>query len=348
MNQNSYNIKSKLTIIKNKISKEETCRVKKTFEIKFLTPPKISSSLKSLEKKSNSPPRFRNYDNFSVNSSNSLVNPAVGSFPIYRPIPLVKLQGLRRALNNLSPSLPVETKKLLQPDGDFLLTTRKKRVKLMKSPERDQSLQGKSLPSPQKSLPLLPVHKTLQRTSEKLKSDLSRKARSSLKHFKALGLQDCSRSKLWTYFPGHAYAFHESKEFLQACKSGNHILVESFLAVNPWLAHSFDYSRVSAIHWGVIRGHLKVVQVLLRHKVWVDVGDFVRFMQAGRTPIFLAAKYGKIDIFLCLLKNLADPFIKTRAQTSVVQVAKDVKIVKILEIVKTKLYFKNKILNIRS
>lgn len=278
MNQNFGNMKSKLTIVKNNVSDEETWRIKKTFEVKFLTPPKISSSLKYLEKKSsNSPPRFRNYENFTVNSSKSLFHPALGSFPIYRPIPLVKLQGLRRALNNPSPSLPTETKKFAEPGTELSSKNQKKKVKLKKTPEQNSKLLTKSSVNPQKSLPLLPVDKTLQKTEGKFKSDLSRKARSSLKHYKALNLQDYPKSKIWTYFPGYAYGFEESKEFLQACKSGNHILAESFLAVNPWLGHTFDYSRISAIHWGVIRGHLRIVQLLLKYNVWVDVGDFVSF-----------------------------------------------------------------------
>lgn len=276
MNQDTLRIRNKLTITQKKLSEEEHKKIDKTFELKFLTPPKFSAGSKAVEKNhSNSPPRYRNYENFSRIASKFSLNPNIVSFPYFHHISLPKLQETLLLKPAPKPKKP-QYSPTISPSPPISIYQR--HVKFTNIP----SSSTKTLPSispakSQRSLPLIPSQKLAINKIRKMNPDILRKARSSLKHYKILSLESFSKSKIWEFFPGIPYGQENSKDFLKACKMGNHTLAENYLAVDPWLAHTFDYSQISAIHWGVIRGHLKVVQLLLRYKVWADVGDFVSF-----------------------------------------------------------------------
>jgi hypothetical protein len=133
---------------------------------------------------------------------------------------------------------------------------------------------NKPPPLPLPPLPHIrrPFFKRLKKTSN------IRKLKAALTHYRVLKLETQPFYKLFEFFPGRAYGHLHSQEFIKVCKNGDKGKVLELLALNPWLAHSFDHSRVSAIHWAVIRGQLEIVEILLRFKVWLNVGDFVLFM----------------------------------------------------------------------
>ena len=104
---------------------------------------------------------------------------------------------------------------------------------------------------------------------------LYRKILSASKHYKDLQLFKISFKRFKEFIPGRPFAFKNSKKFIKACKDGEILTVNYLLQSNKWLAHAYDYSGLTALHWAVIRNKVDVVKSLIAHKAFVDVNDSV-------------------------------------------------------------------------
>jgi hypothetical protein len=107
---------------------------------------------------------------------------------------------------------------------------------------------------------------------------LFRKIVSASQHYKSLQLSRFSFGTIKKILPGRPFALRDSKKFMKACKEGEILTVNYLLERNKWIAHVFDYSGLTALHWAVIRNRIDVVKALLAFKVFVDVNDFVRII----------------------------------------------------------------------
>lgn len=105
-----------------------------------------------------------------------------------------------------------------------------------------------------------------------------RKLLSSLHHYEQLGLHKLSRNRVFQFFPGVPYGLPQSKDFMKACKNGETYKVQVMLEKNKWLAHIFDYSGQTPLHWAVIRNNIEITEILLKTGSYVDVGDYVFFI----------------------------------------------------------------------
>jgi hypothetical protein len=112
---------------------------------------------------------------------------------------------------------------------------------------------------------------------ERLK-EIRRKGMTSLNHYKKLRIDPSIAPRLKEFLPGVPFGHGKSEEFLAACKEGNMEKVMSFLEMNKWLAHVFDGSGQTGLHWAVKRKQGMVARALIIAGIWVDVCDFVRFI----------------------------------------------------------------------
>ncbi|OMJ90772.1 hypothetical protein SteCoe_6751 [Stentor coeruleus] len=145
-----------------------------------------------------------------------------------------------------------------------------------------------------------------------------RKLISSLRHYEQLGLHKLSRNRIFQFFPGIPYGLPQSKVFMKACKNGEAYKVKVMLEKNKWLAHIFDYSGQTPLHWAVIRNNFEITEMLLKIGSYVDVGDYI-----GRTGAFIAAKNGNLKILELLYYFKSNLSIATRAGTRISDVAVD-------------------------
>ena len=107
------------------------------------------------------------------------------------------------------------------------------------------------------------------------KFDVMRKVLAAACHYKVLNLKSVSLNRIKECFPGAPYGLKDSKKFVKLIKEGELFAVAKMLQNNKWLAHTFDMSGQTALHWAVIRGHFEIVKMLLEYKAFVDVNDFV-------------------------------------------------------------------------
>lgn len=107
---------------------------------------------------------------------------------------------------------------------------------------------------------------------------LYRKVYSAVAHYNILNLKQYSFRRLKEFFPGRPFGLKNSEKFLKACKDGDGLLVNYMLQSNKWLAHVYDYSGLTALHWAVIRDKLEVVKILIMQGAYVDVNDYVNFI----------------------------------------------------------------------
>lgn len=107
------------------------------------------------------------------------------------------------------------------------------------------------------------------------KRDFYRKVYSAVAHYNNLNLKQYSLRKLKEFFPGRPFGLKNSEKFLKACKDGDTLLVNYMLQSNKWLAHTYDYSGLTALHWAVIRNKLEVVKILVIQGAYIDVNDYV-------------------------------------------------------------------------
>jgi ankyrin repeat protein len=86
-----------------------------------------------------------------------------------------------------------------------------------------------------------------------------------------------STKKLYESFPGVPYGLKNSQNFIKAVKDGDFTKVAKMLQDNKWLAHVFDFTGQTPLHWAVNRNHYDIAKLLLDFKAFVDVNDYVRF-----------------------------------------------------------------------
>ena len=118
----------------------------------------------------------------------------------------------------------------------------------------------------------------LDTTNNPRRVELSRRAFTSLSHLKHLKFDLPSRARLAECLPGQSYGLPKSKVFLEACRDGNIETVHSLLLRNKWLAHTFDSTGQSGLHWSVKRSQFQIAALLMKFGTWVDTCDFVRII----------------------------------------------------------------------
>ena len=237
-------------------------KMKKNFKLRIGNKDKDKRNDRSLLRKiENSPPRFRNYDEFKsityrVRINEIIADKGLSSSTVLKK-PLNDLPKLSKSIITSFISNP-RTKVILVPNSSF------PRLKNVEQPNKPPPLPLPPLPHIRR-----PFFKRLKKNSN------VRKLKAALTHYRLLQLETQPFYKLFEFFPGRAYGHLHCQDFIKHCKNGEKGKVLELLALNPWLAHGFDHSRVSAIHWAVIRGQLEIMDILLRFKVWLNVGDFV-------------------------------------------------------------------------
>lgn len=76
-----------------------------------------------------------------------------------------------------------------------------------------------------------------------------------------------------------------AKDFLWACKYGDHDAVERLLEKDPFLVHEYDDIRMTGFHWACKKSHLRIAEHLLENHADPKAEDILK-----RTPEFFAAK----------------------------------------------------------
>lgn len=130
------------------------------------------------------------------------------------------------------------------------------------------------------SAPNSPKHTFELKTSKLLhltKFEIIRKVFAAVAHYKYLNLHQLSTKRLYESFPGIPYGLKNSQNFIKAVKDGEFPKVAKMLQENKWLAHIFDCTGQTPLHWAVIRNQIDIVKLLLDFKAFVDVNDYVRF-----------------------------------------------------------------------
>lgn len=108
------------------------------------------------------------------------------------------------------------------------------------------------------------------------KFEIMRKVFAAVSHYKNLNLHQLSTKRIYEYFPGVPYGIKNSQNFIKAVKDGDLFKVAKMLHECKWLAHVFDYTGQTPLHWAVIRNHFDIAKLLLELKAFVDVNDYVR------------------------------------------------------------------------
>lgn len=108
------------------------------------------------------------------------------------------------------------------------------------------------------------------------KFEIIRKVFAAVAHFRNLNLHQLSTKRLYESFPGVPYGIKNSQNFIKAVKDGEFPKVAKMLQDNKWLAHIFDYTGQTPLHWAVIRNQFDIAKLLLDFKAFVDVNDYVR------------------------------------------------------------------------
>jgi ankyrin repeat protein len=99
-----------------------------------------------------------------------------------------------------------------------------------------------------------------------------------------------------------------SKQFIEACKDGNDILVSEYLSKSKFLVYDFDYTHKTALHWAAIRSSYAIMEQLIVFHADVDAKDLM-----NKTALHYAAQINDIIAIKILLSNHADPFIHCNA-----------------------------------
>lgn len=109
-------------------------------------------------------------------------------------------------------------------------------------------------------------------------SERLRKALTAFKHLKSLSLSAKEIANLPRLAPQKPYGLPGSRFFMQACKNFNIKAIESMLELNKWLAQSYDYMHLTALHWATKRKFLLVMEKLLDAGAYIDARDAVLFI----------------------------------------------------------------------
>jgi uncharacterized protein len=91
--------------------------------------------------------------------------------------------------------------------------------------------------------------------------------------------------------------------FIDSCKYGNEVQVETMLSDEPELAYSKDKRGISALFHAVANGHNKIVAALLDITKQPDDVE----PEKGFTPVMMAATSGHIAVVRLLLEHGANP-----------------------------------------
>ena len=109
-------------------------------------------------------------------------------------------------------------------------------------------------------------------------SERLRKALTAFKHLKSLSLSAKEIANLPKLAPQKPYGLVGSRFFMKACKNFNINVIESMLELNKWLAQSYDYMHLTALHWATKRKFLLVMEKLLDAGAYIDARDAVLFI----------------------------------------------------------------------
>ena len=113
--------------------------------------------------------------------------------------------------------------------------------------------------------------------SQDVLREYRRKALTSIEHYKRLRIDPTAIPRLKEFLPGIPYGHSKSEDFLIASKEGNVEKVLALLELNKWLAHVFDKSGQTGLHWAIKRKQSQVARVLIQSGIWVDVCDSVKY-----------------------------------------------------------------------
>ena len=132
---------------------------------------------------------------------------------------------------------------------------------------------------------------------------------------------DIGPDQLDMAFPKEPFQHKYSREFLDCIKNGNLKLAQLYYARNDKVIYDFDSTLQTSLHWAVKRNFPEIVDFLIKSKCNVNAIDVV-----GRSPLFIASKYGYIKIVKKLLAAKAKPAFKFQKGASPLDVAKTKKI----------------------
>ncbi|KAF7265245.1 integrin linked kinase [Rhynchophorus ferrugineus] len=91
------------------------------------------------------------------------------------------------------------------------------------------------------------------------------------------------------------------EDIFQWCKEGNALQVRVWLDEPEHDMNQGDDHGFSPLHWSCMKGHIKIVEMLLQRGARVNVTN-----RGDDTPLHLAAAFGHKDIVLMLLRQRAD------------------------------------------
>ena len=175
------------------------------------------------------------------------------------------------------------------------------------------------LVSPTPSPVLFPTKEPVNR------KERTRKALGALRHLVQLRIPGTWIVYLKQLVPQTPCSTPQSARFLMACRMGDTETVDRMLACRRWLALEYDRVRRTGLHWAARRSHIDIMQTLLRYGAFVDARDTI-----GRTPVFVAAKAGKVAAVGLLLSCKASPFLRTFGGESPVSVSQNLLVRKML------------------
>jgi Ankyrin repeats (3 copies) len=144
----------------------------------------------------------------------------------------------------------------------------------------------------------------------------------SIKDLESIKLQS---NEIKNLIPTSPYEPKESKKFLKLCKNGNSAIIEC-LDANPSLVYSYDSLLMTGLHWAALRNYLIIVKILINYNAIIDSID-----SNHRTPLFIAAKAGHLDVCKILLIHKADPTIPSNSNKPPIKVSKNIKIIEMLK-----------------
>lgn len=90
-----------------------------------------------------------------------------------------------------------------------------------------------------------------------------------------------------------------SRDFFDAIKSNEYLLVDSLLKEDPFLVLDFDHIGMTGLHWACKKGHERVAEILMDYHTDIEKLDLLR-----RTPIDLAKMHKNEQLVDSLYKTL--------------------------------------------
>ena len=102
-----------------------------------------------------------------------------------------------------------------------------------------------------------------------------------------------------------------ARQVYYAALCGFHKVVDHLILTHPWCASVSGGRSGSALHAASFAGHLRVVRLLLRRGVHVDIQDY-----AGDGPLRSASRSGHCDVVQYLVDNGADVNLKGEGQNT--------------------------------